>query len=127
MRILDPGAGAGVLFAACVEALISRKNHPLSIEVVAYETDRIILPYLEETMKRSKSLCVSRGVSFHGTTRVEDFVSSAIAQTEESLFIVPDKRFTHDIMFSQKGSHPRSSSDESWQRYMTRQELRQLM
>lgn len=98
VRILDPGAGAGVLFAACVEALISRKNQPLSIEVVAYETDRIILPYLEETMKRCKSLCTSSGVTFHGTTRVEDFVSSAIAQTEESLFAVPDKRFTHAIL-----------------------------
>lgn len=98
VRILDPGAGAGVLFAACVETLILRKDRPLSIEVVAYETDRIILPYLEETMKRCKLLCKSRDVSFIGTIRVEDFVSSAVAETEESLFVAPDRRFTHAIL-----------------------------
>ncbi len=98
VRILDPGAGTGVLFAACVETLISRKNRPLSIEVVAYETDRIILPYLEETVKRCESLCKAGDVSFQGTIRVEDFVSSAIAETENSLFVVPGKRFTHVVM-----------------------------
>ena len=36
VRILDPGAGAGMLFAACVETMISGKNRPLSIEVVAF-------------------------------------------------------------------------------------------
>ena len=29
VRILDPGAGAGVLFAACVETMISGKNRPV--------------------------------------------------------------------------------------------------
>lgn len=98
VRILDPGAGAGVLFAAYVETLILRKDRPLSIEVVAYETDRIVLSYLEETMKRCELLCKSRDISFRGTIRVEDFLSSAIAETEESLFVVPSKRFTHAIL-----------------------------
>jgi adenine-specific DNA-methyltransferase len=98
IRILDPGAGAGVLFAALVEILISRKNQPVSIEVVAYETDSIILPYLEETMKRCESLCMSAGVAFHGTIRMEDFISSAIAEMEESLFVAPGKHFTHAIL-----------------------------
>ncbi len=98
VRILDPGAGMGVLFAACVETLISRKNRPLSIEVIAYETDQIILPYLKETVKRCESLCKASDVSFRGTIRVEDFVSTAIAETEKSLFVVPGKRFTHVVI-----------------------------
>ena len=73
VRLLDPGAGAGVLFAACVETLVSQKNRPLSIEVVAYETDSTILPYLDETMKRSQSLCVSNGIVFHGIIRPRGF------------------------------------------------------
>lgn len=97
-RILDPGAGAGVLFAATVEALISRANRPDSIEVVAYETDKIILPHLAETMNRCESLCQSRGITFYGTIKTEDFVSFAIAETEESLFAVPGRRFTHVIL-----------------------------
>ena len=98
VRILDPGAGAGALFAACVETFISRKNRPLSIEVVAFETDKTILPYLRETMKRCESLCRPSGISFQGTIRVEDFISYAIAESEESLFNPLGKRFTHVII-----------------------------
>ncbi len=98
VRLLDPGAGAGMLFAACVETLVSQKNLPLSIEVVAYETDSTILPYLHETMKRSQSLCVSKGIVFHGIIKPEDFVSAAITETQESLFTVPGPRFTHVIL-----------------------------
>jgi len=98
VRILDPGAGAGVLFAACVETVISGKNRPLSIEVVAYETDSAILPYLEETMKRCQSLCTSDGTAFRGIVKGEDFVSAAIAETRDSLFAAPGGRFTHAIL-----------------------------
>jgi len=98
VRILDPGAGTGVLFAACVETLISRKNRPASIEVVAYETDSTILPHLEETMKRCQSLCISNRIEFHGIINCEDFVSAAISETRESLFTISGERFTHVIL-----------------------------
>jgi adenine-specific DNA-methyltransferase len=98
VRILDPGAGAGVLFAACVDKLLSQKKRPFSIEVVAYETDRAILPHLQETMDRCAILCASRNVSFNGIVREDDFIASAIPETEESLFTVPGKRFTHAIL-----------------------------
>jgi adenine-specific DNA-methyltransferase len=98
VRILDPGAGAGVLFAACVETMTSQDNRPLSIKVVAYETDNAILPYLEETMKRCQSLCALAGIAFEGIARCEDFVSAAIGETTESLFAVPCERFTHAIL-----------------------------
>jgi adenine-specific DNA-methyltransferase len=98
VRILDPGAGAGVLFATCLEGLVLQKIRPNSIEVVAYETDTKILPYLEQTMSRCDALCKVNGVVFQGIVRFEDFVLSAIAETEESLFSVPGKRFTHVIL-----------------------------
>jgi adenine-specific DNA-methyltransferase len=98
VRILDPGAGAGVLFAALVETLLSQKGRPLSIEIVAYETDKTILKYLEETIKRCESLCNSTSVSFQGIIKIEDFVPAVLAETEESLFTVPGKRFTHVIL-----------------------------
>lgn len=98
MRILDPGAGAGVLFSAYVETLVSQKNQPLYIEVVAYETDSAILPYLEETMKRCQSLCTSNGIAFHGIVKREDFVQAAVEETRGSLFAVPGRRFTHAIL-----------------------------
>lgn len=98
VRILDAGAGAGALFAACVEDLASRKRKPLSIKVVAYENDERILPYLKETMKRCESVCKAAGIPFQGEIRTEDFVASAIAQTEGGLFAIPAERFTHAIL-----------------------------
>jgi adenine-specific DNA-methyltransferase len=98
VRILDPGAGAGVLFAALVDTLISRKNRPLSIEVVAYETDSAILPFLKETIKRCEALCTSNGIRFRGIVEHKDFVPDAIAETRDSLFVVPGMRFTHIIL-----------------------------
>jgi adenine-specific DNA-methyltransferase len=98
VRILDPGAGTGVLFAACVETLISQKDRPSSIEVVAYETDSSILPHLEETVKRCQSLCISNGIEFHGIINCKDFVSEAISETRESLFAISGERFTHVIL-----------------------------
>jgi adenine-specific DNA-methyltransferase len=98
VRILDPGAGAGVLFATCVETLISKVERPQSIEVVAYETDRTILPYLEDTLGNCQSFCVSKNIEFHGTIKAEDFVFAALAEVEGSLFLAPGKRFTHVIL-----------------------------
>jgi adenine-specific DNA-methyltransferase len=98
VKILDPGAGAGALFAACVETMISREKRPVSIEVVAYETDSAILPYLKNTLKKCQSLAVSNGIEFNGIIKREDFVSAAIEDTRESLFAVPRQRFTHAIL-----------------------------
>lgn len=77
-RILDPGAGAGALFATCVETLISKDNPPISIAVAAFETDCSILPHLKETLKKTQALCASKGIEFSGIIRREDFVLAAI-------------------------------------------------
>ncbi|MBN1254165.1 MAG: Eco57I restriction-modification methylase domain-containing protein [Deltaproteobacteria bacterium] len=98
VRILDPGAGAGVLFATCVETLISRTERPQSIEVVAYETDSTILPYLEDTLRKCHSFCASKGIEFHGTIKADDFISAALAEVDGSLFLAPGKRFTHAVL-----------------------------
>jgi adenine-specific DNA-methyltransferase len=98
VRILDPGAGAGVLFASCVEKLLSQKKRPLSIDVVAYETDTTILPHLQETMDWCEAQCATLNVLFSGVIREDDFIASAISETEESLFTAPAKRFTLAIL-----------------------------
>ncbi len=97
-RILDPGSGTGVLFAALLEILIAQKRPPRSIEVVAYEIDKRIIPYLKDTMERCRMLCRDAGISFYGEIRSKDFVTDAIAQTKEGLFITQRERFTHAIL-----------------------------
>lgn len=98
VRILDPGAGAGVLFASFVEALVSRDQRPHSITVVAYENDKAVVPYLKETMKRCEVLCQNADITFRGEIRSEDFVASAIVQSDEGLFALRGERFTHAIL-----------------------------
>ena len=46
VRILDPAAGTGVLCCAAVETLVSRHPKPKSIEVVMYEIDKDLIPFL---------------------------------------------------------------------------------
>ena len=98
VRILDAGAGAGVLFLAYVEALVGEVKRPLSIEVVAYENDRSILPELQNTMTRCAAACEDAGIVFNGEIRSEDFIAAAIAGSEEGLFARPGKTFTHAIL-----------------------------
>ena len=97
VRILDSGAGAGVLFATLVETLVAKK-HLSSIKVVAYENDKGVLPYLKDTMERCRVICRGAGILFRGEIRTEDFVASAIVQSDEGLFALRGERFTHAIL-----------------------------
>ena len=98
VRILDPGAGAGVLFAATVEALISGTYRPKSVELVAYENDEQMMPYLEDTMQRCELACRHAGIPFRGEILPEDFVAAGVAETDEGLWAERPKKFTHAIL-----------------------------
>lgn len=98
VRILDPGAGAGVLCASGIETLVAKKRLPHSITVVAYEDDKNVLPYLKDTMERCRMICRGAGISFHGEIRAVDFIADAIVQMKEGLFTSQKERFTHAIL-----------------------------
>ena len=98
VRILDPGAGVGVLFATLIETLAAKQHRPLSITVVAYENDSAVFPYLKDTMEQCRMICQGAGILFKGEIRTEDFVASAIVQSNEGLFALRDEKFTHAIL-----------------------------
>jgi adenine-specific DNA-methyltransferase len=98
VRILDPGAGTGSLFAALTEKLILKQTRPEVIEVVAYETDRNVMPHLDATMELCRQLCVQAGVAFHGTACSEDFISAAASRLQDNLFATTQDTFTHVIL-----------------------------
>ncbi len=98
VRILDAGAGAGVLSAAAVEILISQRKRPRSVKVITYESDEMILPYLEDTLSCCEAACIKAGIAFYSETRTKDFVEAGTALTEEGLFVGEAERFTHVIM-----------------------------
>jgi len=55
VRILDPGAGSGVLSAAIVHRLLTECPE-LQIEIISVEKDPFIVPYLEATLNKCESI-----------------------------------------------------------------------
>jgi adenine-specific DNA-methyltransferase len=98
VRLLDPGAGAGILLAAAVESLISKKFKPRKIEIVAYENDVHILPYLEDTIGKCELACSSLKIPFLGTILNKDFIAAGVEAIDEGLFSTPQEKFTHTIL-----------------------------
>ncbi|MFO7959141.1 MAG: BsuBI/PstI family type II restriction endonuclease [Candidatus Brocadiia bacterium] len=74
VRLLDPGAGTGILTAALVEELCNRENAPAAIEAIAYEVDDLMAEYLQETFCLCQEYCEGHGVEFGGEVRREDFI-----------------------------------------------------
>src|SRR2546421_4746352 len=57
LRLLDPGAGIGSLSASWVEAVSTWPSPPQDIDITAYEIDRSLVPYLEETLEDCSKAC----------------------------------------------------------------------
>ncbi len=98
VRILDAGAGMGILFAALVRNLCSRVKKPKSIEIVAYESDKKLVPHLEKAVNLCREACLEAGIRYDGIIVCEDFISGAVAELDEGLFGGQGKQFTHVIL-----------------------------
>lgn len=78
IRLLDPGAGVGVLVAACVAELITRRKRPLQLRVTACEVDPCLADYLSETLDLCADACARAGISFDSEIVVGDFIAHAV-------------------------------------------------
>lgn len=90
VRILDAGAGAGVLFSAYVEKLVTMDRKPLSIDVIAYENDRLILPELAQTIARCENACHNEGFFFMGRFG-QKILSSTLLLRQTKVFLPTHK------------------------------------
>lgn len=86
ISILDPGAGVGSLFAACVVELCSRTERPEEIVVTAYEIDARLAEYLDDTATLCSAECRRQGIRFSVDIRREDFIRSAAEAVTGGLF-----------------------------------------
>ncbi len=78
VRILDPGAGAGILSAAVFTRLLSSdRTTTREIEIVAYEIDASVLPYLRRTLEMCATISARRGINFRFTIHIVDFIKAA--------------------------------------------------
>ena len=98
VRILDAGAGTGALFAALVAKFCSDPVKPNSIEIVAYESDDKLVPYLRETLSLCGEACAKASIPCDGMAVCADFISAAVEQLHGGLFSAPAKPFTHAIL-----------------------------
>jgi len=74
LKILDPGAGSGILSCALCERIASWRHKPKSIELVAYELDESLIPLLRKSLNYLKQWMADRGVSFSFSINNRDFV-----------------------------------------------------
>ena len=75
VRILDPGAGVGSLFAACAEKACWMERPPRRVSVTAYEVDPALADRLNGSLDMVQELCEGRGVRFSGDLVQRDFIA----------------------------------------------------
>lgn len=86
VRLLDPGAGVGVLAAAWVVNACRRAHPPRRIELTAYEMDAALIPLLARTCEQLQRFCAQHGVQLTIDLRCEDFIRSGAAALNGGLF-----------------------------------------
>lgn len=99
VRLLDAGAGMGMLSLAFVSTAMRSNPRPQSIHVTAYETDPLLQPALEETLVWCDALCGSVGIDFSFEVISEDFIVSGIEAGNA-------QSFTHAVMNPPYGKLP---------------------
>lgn len=86
VSLLDPCAGVGSLFAACVAELCQRPHPPRAIHVTAYEVDPTLAAYLPDTLNVCKEMCQHTSISFTCEVRQTDFIENSTNDTTTNLF-----------------------------------------
>ncbi len=98
LRVLDPGAGAGILSCALCESLASRTEKPGKIALDVYETDIALVSYLEQSLAYAKEWLRVRGVNFRFRIHTDDFVLNNAEILSDSLSLFP-RPLTHSGKF----------------------------
>ncbi|MNH85409.1 tRNA1(Val) (adenine(37)-N6)-methyltransferase [compost metagenome] len=74
VRLLDPGAGIGILTFATIIHLCSLESLPETIDVVAIELDDQLIPTLTQTLEYCERICTLNGVNFTYSIIQQDFI-----------------------------------------------------
>ena len=98
LRLLDAGAGIGVLTAAFVAEVCGRESPPQRLTVVAFELDASLVPRLDETLAVCQKVCKQAGIGFDAEIRQEDFIAAAATSLGGNLFGSPLPRFDCAIL-----------------------------
>ncbi len=101
IKILDPGCGMAILSCSLIEFLVSNNKEIKEIELVVYETDNSILPYLEMILDYLKEWLNKKDIHLAITISTNDFVLENKICFEKSAPLFFDEQVkTYDIVIS---------------------------
>ncbi len=99
IRLLDPGAGVGSLFAAFVATMCQRSTRPDAILLTAYEIDPVLIECLQSTVVLCRAACKKAGIRFEARIAVEDFLEVGASTFAGDLFVArEDEQFDCAIL-----------------------------
>ncbi|MDP3972479.1 MAG: Eco57I restriction-modification methylase domain-containing protein [Candidatus Nanopelagicales bacterium] len=84
LRVLDPGAGAGILTAALVARVLDVAPE-LSLELVAVETDAALIPHLGGTLEECRRTATATGTQIQYQIVQADFIESLTSMPDGPL------------------------------------------
>src|ERR1035437_9455051 len=90
VRIVDPGAGAGILGIALAEKLAESGELIRSIEIDAFENDHRFLPVLKDSLSNLSSWLERKGITLISRIHSSDFVLSNACALGDQLKFGPD-------------------------------------
>src|SRR3990172_6545326 len=76
IRIIDPGAGTGVLACALCEKLSNQPKKPRNIVLVAYEMDHVLISATHSCLDYLKKWLEDRKITFTYTIEAKDFIQA---------------------------------------------------
>ena len=83
-RLLDPGAGTGILACALCEALPANAGGPVHVD--AYEVDDVLAPLCTASLSYAREFVAKRGVTLSFTVHRSDFVTGNARLLSPGLF-----------------------------------------
>jgi adenine-specific DNA-methyltransferase len=100
VRILDPGAGTGILTCALCERLVSAPARPASVTVEAFEVDPNLSWLLGRSLSYLRERLESRGVQVAVRARTADFMMCCGGAVREGPTLLPEDKAGHDVVIS---------------------------
>lgn len=86
LKLLDPGAGVGVLAAAWVAQVCTGRDRPERIDVCAFEVDSALADRLDLVLRTCQRACAEASVDFTYTVRNQDFIGATVETLGGGLF-----------------------------------------
>lgn len=100
IRILDPGAGEGILSQAIINRIIKDKINVTEIEVIAIEFDSKLLGILESNYKVALDDCRKAGIDFGYKIINKDFIEFGFREKNNSLFTKESELGLFDLIIT---------------------------